>query len=95
MQWLNGFLWIGFLSVPNYSYIVQNFSELIKPAFIGIAIYLPLMTAYPLFKWLYTGINDSKDIRDSIFFYVGLDLSDKKQGLGPYTCEIYLCKEKE
>lgn len=95
MQWLNGFLWIGFLSVPNYSYIVQNFSELIKPAFIGIAIYLPLMTAYPLFKWLYTGINDSKDIRDSIFDYGGLDLSDKKQGLGPYTCEIYLCKEKE
>lgn len=95
MQWLNEFLWIGFLSVPNYSYIVQNFSELIRPAFIGIAIYLPMVTVYPFFKWLYTGINDSKDLRDSIFDYGGLDLSDKKQGLGPYTCEIYLCKEKE
>ncbi len=94
VQWINGGLWLLFLSVPNYSEIVTQFPELIKPAFQSIAIYLPLTTFYPLFKWLYTVLNENKDIRDGIVDYQGIDLSDKKQGLGPYTCEVVLCKDK-
>lgn len=94
VQWMNALLWLLFLSVPNYTSIVTEFPELIRPAFQSLAIYLPLVTFYPLFKWLFTSINESKDIKDGIVEYTGIDLADKKQGMGPYTCEIVLCKDK-
>lgn len=94
VQWMNAILWLLFLSVPKYTTIVTEFPELIRPAFQSIAIYLPLVTFYPLFKWLFTTINESKDIKDGINDYTGIDLSNKKQGMGPYTCEIVLCKDK-
>ena len=94
VQWINGILWLLFVSLPNYTTIVTDFSHLIKPAFQSIAIYLPLVTFYPLFKWLFTGLNENKDIRDGINDYSGIDLSDKKAGMGPYTCENILCRDK-
>lgn len=94
VQWINGLLWLLFLSVPNYTTIVTEFSSLIRPAFQALAIYLPLVTFYPLFKWIFTTLNESKDIRDGINDYGGIDLSDKKAGWGPYTCETILCKDK-
>lgn len=94
VQWLNGLLWLLFVSVPNYTTIVTEFSNLIRPAFQAIAIYLPLVTFYPVFKWLFTGLNESKDIRDGINDYAGIDLSDKSIGMGPYTCENILCRDK-
>jgi len=94
VQWINALLWLLFISVPNYAEIVTQFPELIKPAFQSIAIYLPLVTFYPLFKWIFTGINESKDIKDGIVDYKGIDLSDPNAGMGPYTCEIVLCQDK-
>lgn len=94
VQWLNGLLWLLFVSVPNYTTIVTEFSNLIRPAFQAIAIYLPLVTFYPVFKWLFTGLNENKDIRDGINDYAGIDLSDKSVGMGPYTCENILCRDK-
>lgn len=95
-QWLNEGLWMLFISVPNYSYIVGNFSFLIKPAFSSIALFLPLATFYPLLlKWLITTVHDTKDIVDSIGDYAGISLSDKSIGEGPYTCEVYLCRDSE
>ncbi len=40
--------------------LLQEFSSLIRPAFQALAIYLPLVTFYPLFKWLFTSVNESK-----------------------------------
>lgn len=94
VQWINGALWMLLISVPNYSVIVTEFSSLIKPAFQALALYLPLITFYPLFKWIFTTLNESKDIRDGINDYAGIDLSDKKTGWGPYTCENILCRDK-
>lgn len=94
VQWINAALWMLLISLPNYTVIVTEFSNLIRPAFQAIAIYLPLVTFYPLFKWIFTTLNESKDIRDSINDYPGIDLSDKKTGWGPYTCETILCKDK-
>ena len=95
IQWSNVLMWSAFFSVPNYSEIITNFRELIRPAFSAIAWYLPLTTFYKLFLHIYTDINDTKDIRDSIFDYGGIDLSDKSKGWGPYTCEMFLCKDGE
>ncbi len=67
--------------------------DLIKPAFSALAWYVPICSFYPLFKFLYITINDNKDIKDSIFDYPGIDLSNKKEGTGPYTCEMVLCKD--
>lgn len=95
VQWINALLWLLFLSLPNYAEIVSTFPELVQPAFQAIAVYLPLTTFYPLFKWLLTVVNDTKDIRDSIADYGGIDLSNKKEGTGPYTCEMPLGVGKE
>ena len=94
VQWINGLLWLLFLSVPNYATIAAEFSNLIRPAFQSLALYLPLVTFYPLFKWLFTVLNENKDIRDGINDYGGIDLSNKKVGMGPYTCENILCFDK-
>lgn len=94
VQWFNELAWLFLLSVPNYSEIVATSSELIRPAFTALAIYLPITTFYGLFKFLYMKVNDTKDITDSILDYHGIDLSDKTDGTGPYTCEVGICKDK-
>lgn len=95
IQWINMLGWLLLFSVPNYSYIITNFMDLIKPAFSSIAWYIPVCTFYPLFKWLYTVINDTLYIKESIWDYTGIDLSDKSIGMGPYTCEMFICKDNE
>ena len=94
-QWLNMGVWLFLLSVPNYIEIITDFSELVTPAMVSISLYLPLLTVFPLFKWLYFGVNDSKDQSRSIWDYAGIDLSNKQSGTGPYTCEVYLCYDIE
>ena len=95
VQWINQIGWLILFSVPNYSYIVTNFMDLIKPAFTALGWYLPVCTFYPLFKWIYTKLNDSKDIADSIFDYGGINLSPKPNSTGPYTCEMFICKDSK
>ena len=94
-QWLNMGAWLLLLSVPNYAELITDFSDLVTPAMVSISIYLPLSTIFPLFKWLFFGVNDSKAKIQSIWDYGGIDLSDKKAGTGPYTCEVYLCYNSE
>lgn len=95
VQWTNALCWFGLFMVPNYSEIITNFRDLIRPAFSSFAWYLPIVSFYPLFIEIYTVLNDTKDIRDSIFDYNGIDLSDKSKGWGPYTCEMFICKDSE
>ena len=94
-QWLNMGAWLLLLSVPNYVEIITDFSDLVTPAFISISLYLPLATIFPLFKWLYFGVNDTTDQIRSIWDYGGINLSNKNEGRGPYTCEVYLCTNGE
>ena len=95
VQWVNYFSWLLLFSVPNYSYIVTTFMDLIKPAFSAFAWYIPICTFFPLFKWIYTYVDDTKDLKDSIYDYGGIDLSPNTDETGPYTCEMFLCKDKE
>ena len=95
VQWLNRLSWLLFFSVPNFAEIANNFSDLIKPAFTALALYLPLTTFYPLFKWLFTDINDTKKKKESIMDYGGINLSPKSGDTGPYTCEVTICKNKD
>lgn len=95
VQWVNKLGWILLFSVPNYSYIIENFIDLIKPAFSTAGWFIPLATAPSIFSFCFRKINDTKDLVDSVFDYDGIDLSDKKEGWGPYTCEMYLCKDSE
>lgn len=94
-QWLNESAWLLLLSVPGYTDLITNFSELITPAFSSLSLYLPLASIFPFFSWLYMGVHDTKDEKRSIWDYTGIDLSDKKVGHGPYTCEVYLCTDNE
>lgn len=95
VQWVNHAGWLLLFSVPNYSYIISTFMDLIKPAFSSFAWYIPVCTFFPLFKWLYTVVNDTLYIQESIWDYRGIDLSDKSIGLGPYTCEMFLFRDRE
>lgn len=94
-QWMNELLWILFMSIPNYINIVTTSSELVKPAFTALALYIPITTACSLFSFLYMKVNDSKDLKDSIIDYKGIDLSPSPDGTGPYTCENILCVDKK
>lgn len=94
-QWLNKGIWLFLISVPNYVDLVTNFSEVIKPAMTSISVFLPLATFFPLFNWLYFGVNDTLDQVRSIWDYGGINLSDKKEGHGPYVCEMYLFNNSE
>ena len=95
IQWINRLEWMLFFTVPNYEYIYDHFYELIKPAFSVTAWYFPIISFYKVFKFFYFTVNDTKDIRDSVFDCPGIDLSDTKAGWGPYTCEMYFCKDSE
>lgn len=95
VQWFNIFAWLAFTFVPNFANITKDFSDLIQPAFSALAIYLPLATFYPVFKWLFLGVNDTKKWTDSIKDYGGIDLSTKPEGTGAYSCEITLCKDSD
>ena len=79
-QWLNFGAWMLFTCAPNYVEIITDFSELVGPAFTSLSLYLPLVTIFPLFKWLFFGINDSKDLTRSIWDYGGINLTEKKVG---------------
>ena len=94
-EWINEIAWLGLLSLPGYPDLASNFSYLIKPALSSIAIYLPLVTISYFFRKLYTMVNDTKDIVDSIFDYGGIDLSDKSSGWGQYTDEIFIGTDKD
>ncbi len=94
-EWINKACWLGLLSLPGYSTIVTQFSYLIKPALSSLAIALPLSTWYLLFNKLFKGVNDTKDLRDSLFDYEGISLSDKSVGWGPYTNEIFIGTDKD
>ena len=95
MQWLNLGVWLFLISVPGYSDLVTNFSELFKPALTAISAFIPIVLGYKIFNFLYFGVNDSLDQTRSIWDYGGIDLSDSKEGRGEYTCEVFFCKDKE
>lgn len=95
VQWVNQLGWLLLFSVPNYSYIITTFMDLIKPAFSALAWYGPVISFFPLFKWLYTVVDDTLYIKESIWDYGGIDLSDKSIGMGPFTAEMFICKDRE
>ena len=80
VEWINMICWLLFMATPGYVTIVTEFSNLIRPAFQSLAIYLPLVTFYPLIKWLMLTINDTLFIRLSLIEYAGINLSEKKEG---------------
>lgn len=94
-QWLNMAAWLLLIFNPGYVDLVTDFSDLIKPALTSITILFPFLMIPKIFKFLYFGVNDSKDMTRSIWDYGGIDLSDKKQGHGPYTCEVFFCQDSE
>ena len=94
VQWINLICWLLFISTPGYVTIVTEFSNLIKPAFQSLAVYLPLTTFYPLFKWLLFTVNDNNLIRKALREYTGISLSEKKEGVGAYSCEMPLHVDK-
>ena len=94
-QWINQAVWLFMISLPGYTELVTNFSELIKPAFTALALYLPLVTFYGVFKWIRLGVADSKDESRSIWDYRGISLADTKSGHGVFTCDMHMCNDYE
>lgn len=94
IQWINLISWLLLIATPGYVTIVTEFSNLIKPAFQSIAAYLPLVTFYPLMKWMMLTVEDTNDIKKSIREYSGINLSQKKEGVGAYSCEMPLAVDK-
>lgn len=94
-QWINVGCWLLFISVPNYTGIVNSFQDLVLPAFRALSVYLPLVTILPFIKWIILTLDDSTDIIRSLWDYRGIDLSDPTKGHGIYTCDVTLFKDRE
>ena len=94
-QWLNMAAWLLLVFNPGYVDLVSEFSDLIRTALTSLTLLFPIIMIPKVFNFLYFGVNDSNDMTRSIWDYGGIDLSDKKQGHGPYTCEVFLCQDSE
>ena len=94
-EWINKLIWIGLLSLPNYSTIGTEFAYLIKPALSSIALAIPLGTFSGFFHKMYNNVNDSVIVRDSISDYNGISLADSSVGWGSYTDQIIIGPDKE
>lgn len=94
VQWINLICWLLLISAPGYVTIVSEFSNLIRPAFQSLAVYLPLVTFYPLMRWMILSVNDNLNIRKAVREYTGINLSQKKEGVGAYSCEMPLYSDK-
>ena len=92
-QYLNAVLWLAFISSPSYVNIITNFSELVKPAFCAISLYLPLTTVYPFVKFILLKVDDSMNMIKSIWDFRGINLSDSKAKHGPYACDLAMFKD--
>lgn len=89
-QFLNQSAWLLFISVPNYTEIVTELSEVIRPAFSALSLYLPLITIMPFIKWIVLNINDTTEMVRSLWDYKGIKLDSSKKNHGQYSCDIYL-----
>lgn len=94
VTWFNELSWLLMFNLPNYAEIVTNFSDLIKPALTSIALYIPITTFFPVFKFLYLKVNDILDVKKSIFDYKGISIAAPSEKSGPYSCEIEICKDR-
>ena len=72
MQWMNQFLWFFLFSLPNYTGLVNEFMDLIKPAFTALACYIPVITIFPIIKKMLLSFADTKDIVDSVPISAGM-----------------------
>ena len=93
VQGLNMGAWLLFISSPSYVNIVTNFSELIRPAFCAISLYLPLTTIYPFIKFIILNVDDTKTMIKSIWDFRGISLSDPKIKHNAYTCDLKMFKD--
>ena len=97
VQWINHFAWIGILSLPNYEFMIMEFSDLIKNAFTAVSVAIPLTTFYKLILWLNRTVNDPifpNNFQESICDFQGLDISAPDGTTGPYSLEIEICKDR-
>lgn len=95
IQGLNRLIWYGLLTLPGYPVLATEFSELFRPALTAIAIYLPLTTVPLLFKFLYVKVYDTRLLQESIWDYGGIKLTNTTDGTGAYSCEMFICMNKE
>ena len=94
-QWVNELAWLLFLSVPNYTGIVTEFADLIRPAFTSLTLYFPLVTVLPIIKKIVLGVNDSTEMKRSLWDFKGINLTEKTEGKGPYSYEMFMFNNKE
>lgn len=92
VQHFNMLAWILFVSSPSYVTIATEFSELIRPAFCAISLYIPLVTVYPFIKFILLTVDDTTTMIKSLWDFKGIDLSAKKSA-GPYACNLSLFKD--
>lgn len=95
VQWMNSLIWMGLISLPGYSTLATQFSDLFFPALSALALYLPLVTGPKIFGFLYKKVYDTRLMQESIWDFGGIKLSNVTDGRGAYACEMYICTNKE
>ena len=91
-QYLNAGAWLLLISHPSYVTIITEFSELVRPAFCAISLYLPLVTVYPFIKFILLGVDDSQAMTKSIWDFQGIKLSGKPKNT-QYSCDLKMFRD--
>ena len=91
-QYLNAGAWLLFMSSPSYTTIITDFSELVRPAFCAISLYLPLVTIYPFIKSILLGVDDSQAMTKSLWDFQGIKLSGKPKNT-QYACDLKMFRD--
>lgn len=95
VQGINLLIWFGLLSLPGYPVLATEFPELFRPALSSTTIYITLATIPAVFGFLYKKVYDTRLLQESIWDYGGIKLTNVTTGTGAYSCEMFICMNRE
>ena len=91
--WLNIVVWWILEQLPNYDKVLQNYTELFKPAIRTLCLAVPFVASFRIVDYFLLILRDD-DIPKAIAGFVGLSLTKQTKENGAFSCETIICKQK-
>lgn len=87
VQFTNQFLWNVFFSAPNYQKIIIEDYDIIKRAFVALALYIPIKVSYEAFNYYVENISSNLDSQNALINATGYSLDGNKSFDGAYSLD--------
>lgn len=93
VQFTNEFLWNVFFSAPNYQKIIVEDYDIIKRAFVALALYIPIKASYDIFNYYIENISSDENLQNSLTNASGFSLDGNKSFDGAYSLDQEVGKD--